>query len=174
MRGLLVAVALLALIFLTGGADSSEPSRDNNEPVKKERPTASLKVGDQAPALKVTKWFLGAPVTKFELGKVYVVNFWATWCAPCIGHMPELAELQARYKDQGVTVIALTSRGILGGPDNTEKEVAGFVKKRAKALRLNFALAYADDRTLADAWLKAAGQEHFTGALAAPASRVLM
>jgi thiol-disulfide isomerase/thioredoxin len=109
--------------------------------------------------LKVSKWLQGDAVTKFEPGKVYVVYFWATWCAPCIAHMPELAELQNRYKDQGVTVIAFTSRGIRGGPDNTEKEVAAFVKKRAKALRVNFALAYADDGTTADAWLKAAGQD---------------
>ena len=129
-------------------------------------------MGDPAPALKVSKWFLGDAVTRFETGKVYVVSFWATWCPPCIGHMSELAELQARYKDQGVTLIGFTCRGIRGVPDNTEKEVAAFIKKRAKALGLNFALAYADDGTTADAWLKAAGQEHFTTFVVDKAGRI--
>ena len=98
-------------------------------------------------------------MTKFEPGKTHLVYFWATWCPPRIGHMPGLGELQTRYKDQGVTVIAFTSRGIRGGPKNTEEEVAAFVKKRAKTLRLNFPLGYADDGTAADDWLKAAGQD---------------
>jgi thiol-disulfide isomerase/thioredoxin len=139
---------------------------------KKETPAATVKVGDPAPALKATKWFLGDPVTRFEPGKVYVVSFWATWCPSCIGHMPELAELQARYKDHNVTVIGFTSRGIRGVSGNTEEEVAAFVKKRAKSLRLNFALAYADDGTTADAWLKASGQEHFSTFVVDKAERI--
>jgi hypothetical protein len=71
-----------------------------------------------------------------------------------------------------VTVIAFTCRDIRGVPDNTEKEVAAFVRKRAKALRLNFALAYADDGTTADAWLKAAGQEHFSTFVVDKAGRI--
>jgi thiol-disulfide isomerase/thioredoxin len=148
-------LALLALAAL--GPFTAAIAQDDLS--KKEKPAATLRVGDPAPALKVSRWLQGDPVTQFEPGKVYVVYFWATWCLPCIGHMPELAELRARYKDQGVTVIAFTSRGIRGGPNNTEEEVAAFVKRRAKALRLNYPLAYADDGTTADAWLKAGGQD---------------
>jgi thiol-disulfide isomerase/thioredoxin len=122
--------------------------------------------------LEVTRWFLGDPVRKFEPGKVYVVYFWATWWPPCVGHMPELAELQARYKGRGVTVIAFTSRGIRGGPDNTEKEAAAFVNRRAQALPLNFALAYADDGATAAAWLRAAGQDHCTTFVVDKAGRI--
>jgi len=41
-------------------------------------------------------------------GKIVVLNFWATWCAPCIKEMPELNKLQSKYQDQGLTVIALS------------------------------------------------------------------
>ena len=75
-----------------------------------ENPAPSLKVGDLAPALKVSKWLQGDAVRNFEPGKVYVVEFWATWCGAPIRYMPHLAELQARYKDQGVTIISFTSR----------------------------------------------------------------
>jgi peroxiredoxin len=43
-------------------------------------------------------------------GKVVVVNFWATSCAICIREMPDLAHLQRRFGDRGVTLIAVAMR----------------------------------------------------------------
>jgi thiol-disulfide isomerase/thioredoxin len=147
-------------------------AQDNlkKDPSKQEKPAAALQVGDLAPALKVTRWLQGDAVTRFEPGKVYVVEFWATWCGAPIRYMPHLAELQARYKDQGVTIISFTSRDIRGVPDNSEEKVAAFVKKRGPTLRYTF--AYADDGTTADAWLKAAGREHFTTFVVDRAGRI--
>jgi peroxiredoxin len=41
-------------------------------------------------------------------GQVVVLNFWATWCPPCIEEMPSLVEMQRRLKDKGVTVLAVS------------------------------------------------------------------
>ena len=41
-------------------------------------------------------------------GKVVLLNYWATWCAPCIKEMPELNKLQAEFQDVGLLVIALS------------------------------------------------------------------
>ena len=41
-------------------------------------------------------------------GKVVVLNFWATWCPPCIEEMPSLVEMQQRMKDKGITVLAVS------------------------------------------------------------------
>jgi thiol-disulfide isomerase/thioredoxin len=133
------------------------PAHDSpkSDPSKQHKPVASLKVGDPAPALTVTEWLQGDAVTKFEPGKVYVVEFWATWCGACIRSMPHLAELQIRYKDRGVTIIGFTSRDIQKS-SNSDEKVAAFVKKRGPRLGYPFAYA-ADDRTV-DAWMKAADQ----------------
>lgn len=41
-------------------------------------------------------------------GQVVVLNFWATWCAPCVEEVPSLVEMQRRMKAKGVTVLAVS------------------------------------------------------------------
>jgi len=40
-------------------------------------------------------------------GKVVILNFWATWCAPCLREMPALEQINIKYKDKGVQVIGI-------------------------------------------------------------------
>jgi peroxiredoxin len=48
-------------------------------------------------------------VTLSELrGQIIVLNFWATWCPPCVEEMPSLVNLQQRMKDKGITVLAVS------------------------------------------------------------------
>jgi thiol-disulfide isomerase/thioredoxin len=153
MSKLLVVAAIVGLVTATGGADDRTPARDTKEPAKSEKPPVSLKGGDPAPPLKVSAWLQGEEVKGFEPGTVYVVEFWATWCGPCIAFMPHLAELQARYKDKGVTVIGYSAKD----PNNSREKVTEFVSKRGPKFQYTF--AYADDGAAADAWMKAAGRE---------------
>lgn len=47
-----------------------------------------------------------------HLGKdVIFLNFWATWCVPCLGEMPELQKLHQTYKDQGLTILGISMDG---------------------------------------------------------------
>ncbi|MEH3114366.1 TlpA family protein disulfide reductase [Pedobacter terrae] len=58
----------------------------------------TLNIGDQAPALKYAKWVQGAnPISELAPDKTYVLEFWATWCAPCIAAMPHLSGLSKKY-----------------------------------------------------------------------------
>ncbi|MEW6159787.1 MAG: TlpA disulfide reductase family protein, partial [Verrucomicrobiota bacterium] len=64
----------------------------------------TLKLGNPAPKLQTGKWVQGEPVKEFEKGKVYVVDFWATWCGPCKATIPHLNELYQKFKDKGLMV----------------------------------------------------------------------
>jgi thiol-disulfide isomerase/thioredoxin len=46
------------------------------------------------------------PISQWQ-GRLLVVNFWATWCAPCVEEMPELQSMHTEYAARGVTVIGL-------------------------------------------------------------------
>lgn len=41
-------------------------------------------------------------------GQTVVLNFWATWCSPCVEEMPSLVQLQQRLKDKGITVVGVS------------------------------------------------------------------
>jgi thiol-disulfide isomerase/thioredoxin len=58
-------------------------------------------------------------------GKVVVVDFWATWCGPCIAEMPKMKELYAKYKDQGVEFIGVSLDAPGDGLDKLKKYVDG-------------------------------------------------
>lgn len=59
-----------------------------------------LFIGDDAPSLDLAHFVKGESVDGFEEGKVYVVEFWATWCGPCIAAFPHISELQSHYGDK--------------------------------------------------------------------------
>jgi len=64
----------------------------------------ALTVGMTAPELRVGGWLKGTPITKLDTGKIYVVEFWATWCMPCRAMIPHLTELQEKYKDKVIII----------------------------------------------------------------------
>ena len=120
---------------------------------KKERPKAppvTLKAGDPAPAFAPDKWLQGEPVKGFETGQTYVVEFWATWCGPCIAIMPHLADLADEYKGK-VTFIGFSSKA-QDDPDKAEK----FVAKRGP--KLGYRFAWGETDATHTAWMAAAGQ----------------
>jgi len=114
---------------------------------------ATLGVGDPAPALAIAKWVKGAPVAGFEKGKTYIVEFWATWCGPCIVGMPHLSELQKKYADKGLTIIGVSGEDSRG---NTLEKVEAMVKDKGD--KMAYTVAWDDARKTNDAYMRAAQQ----------------
>lgn len=46
------------------------------------------------------------PISQWH-GKIMVINFWATWCAPCLKEIPEFVRLQAEYQQQGLQFVGI-------------------------------------------------------------------
>ncbi len=78
------------------------------------------------------------------LGKVVVLDFYATWCEPCRDETPSLVQMQSQYEPQGFQIVGLN----VGGDDDRE-EVPGF----AKEFKIQYPLGFPDDE-LVDNYLK--------------------
>jgi thiol-disulfide isomerase/thioredoxin len=153
---LLTALSLMAAPALmpTMALAQAAPDAPMAKPAAKPAAEAKLKVGDKAPAIEVEKWIKGDPVTGFEPGKAYIVEFWATWCGPCIRAFPHLSELQKQYKDK-LTVIGVN---VWENYDEIDAEgIAKFVEKQAD--RMSYSVAYDGKPGKTDqAYMKAALQ----------------
>lgn len=113
-----VAIILAGVLFALGylrGRDSSSHQHDSGRVVRK--------VGEAIPDLSFHT--LDGKVVKLsELkSKVTLINFWATWCPPCVKEMPSLQKLSTEYAARGLTVIGINM------DDNPEVVLAPFLAK---------------------------------------------
>ena len=109
-----------------------------------------LKAGDPAPKLETGKFVQGAEVKSLETGKVYVIEFWATWCGPCRASIPHLNELAKKNESKGLVVIG---QNVF---EQKESGVAPFVKKMGA--QMTYRVALDKNGKMANNWMKAAGQ----------------
>jgi cytochrome c biogenesis protein CcmG/thiol:disulfide interchange protein DsbE len=65
------------------------------------------RIGSNAPDFTVQDSDHKVTLSQFR-GQVVVLNFWATWCPPCVEETPSLVRMQARLKDKGVVVLAVS------------------------------------------------------------------
>ena len=65
------------------------------------------RIGTNAPEFTVQDSDRSVKLSDFR-GQIVVLNFWATWCPPCVEEMPSLVEMQRRMKAKGITVLAVS------------------------------------------------------------------
>ncbi len=111
----------------------------------------SLGPGEPAPPIKVAEFVKGQAVTDLSKG-VFVVEFWATWCGPCIVSIPHISGLAKKHEGK-VTVVGVSvwERG---------DDIAGMVKKfvDGQGDKMSYNVARDEGMTMAETWMQAAGQ----------------
>lgn len=96
----------------------------------------------------------GTPLRKGDLqGKVLLVNFWATWCAPCEIEIPWFIDFQKKYQDDGLEVIGIS----------LDEEGPEVVKKYVAEHQVNYKIVMGDEKTA----------EAFGGVIGLPTSFVV-
>lgn len=116
---------------------------------------AKLAEGSAPPPIKALKWVKGQPV-KFERGKVYVVEFWATWCGPCKTSIPHLTDLARAFKGK-VTFVGVNvwdTRDVKSEAEYIAK-IEKFVKDMGSQMDYSVCLDEMKG-TMAETWMTAA------------------
>jgi len=108
-----------------------------------------LVAGSKAPPLSVDETIKGKPVEGLQEGTAYVVEFWATWCPPCVASIPRLTKLQKKHKN----IVVL---GVAGSERSGKDPLEAFVKKQGS--KMAYTVAYDSDRSMSAAWMTPAGQ----------------
>lgn len=111
--------------------------------------SSAAEIGDPAAPLQIAEWLKGDAVDLAAVKgkKIVVVEFWATWCGPCIQSIPHLTEMQQQFADRGVVFIGVTSEAA-----NVAKP---FVDKMGA--KMDYTVAADDGRKTTDGYLKAYG-----------------
>ncbi|HLK03447.1 MAG TPA: TlpA disulfide reductase family protein [Candidatus Acidoferrum sp.] len=134
------AFALAAAGALVAGCHSThaDPKKSSAATAPKQEEARNLlhfvKNPDPAPALGI-KDLDGKPISLDEFkGKIVLLNFWATWCGPCRAEIPDLIELQTKYKDQ-FAIVALA----------TDEDDPALVKKFSQKAGINYRIGMSTD-----------------------------
>jgi len=107
-------IAAISVLWMPAAQDNVLALEADTETQAAEVTAAkTLSIGSAAPKLDVEHWLQDGngyfkQVTEFKPDHVYVVEFWATWCPPCVDSMPHLAELQNQYRGQNVQIISIS------------------------------------------------------------------
>jgi len=144
-----------ALLLLTGVAAAPALAQGQTAPQEAAQAQGEiqpLELGDKAPSMRVQEWLKGNEITSFQPGHVYVVEFWATWCPPCIASIPHLTKLQKEHQGK-VTIIGMTTADTRG---NTLERVRGFVADPPS--EMGYTVAFDEGRETWNRFMAASGQ----------------
>lgn len=111
-----------------------------------------VKVGSKPPEglADHIEWVKGEPITGFSAEKVYVVEFWATWCPPCKKSIPHLTSLQRDLGPRGLEIIGVT--------DEPFDLVKKFVAEKGSSMDYKVCAVKKDDKELHAKWILGSGQ----------------
>ncbi|HEX8137306.1 MAG TPA: TlpA disulfide reductase family protein [Pyrinomonadaceae bacterium] len=102
--------------------------------------------GEVAPEIQIAQWIDQEPLKISDLrGRVVLLDFWATWCGPCIIAFPHLKSWYEKYKDKGLVIVGMTRYyGVAAGREVKPPEELTFVQKFKKQYGLPYGVAIAE------------------------------
>ena len=113
-------IASLLVLILLVSCKSEDKKEENPEP----RPLKTYSKGN----ISVNSYTFSAleHFLKKDNDTTYIVNFWATWCVPCVEELPSFEKLKATYKDKKVKVLLVS----IDFPKMAESKLLPFVKEK--------------------------------------------
>ena len=115
LLGLLIVIALTLLVLRIqkSGPEHLQPETNEFKPQE----------GYLAPRFTLRNLKGNLEGIDDHLGKVIIINFWATWCTPCVKEMPSFENLYRRFRSKGLTILAVSL------DKNSPSKVQEFVDK---------------------------------------------
>ncbi|MGY8681743.1 UbiA family prenyltransferase [Bradyrhizobium sp. UFLA05-153] len=112
-----------------------------------------LRVASIVPAINVESWLRGQPLTSFQPGKVYIIEFGATWCGARVAAISTLIQLQEKYKDSGLEIIGVATCERAPTPDEGRAKLDAWLTK--KFPNLNYRIAFDEKGEMNKLWMDA-------------------
>jgi thiol-disulfide isomerase/thioredoxin len=138
---------LLCALAINARSQDSQPPLN---PPSAAAPVANI--GDPAPPLRLKAWLKGGPIDSFKKDNVYILEFWATWCKPCVATMPHMSAIANKYSGKA-TVIGID---VAERPATSLKKLKNFVDSMGR--RFDFPIAAEDSSLMVTGWLDGTGQ----------------
>ncbi|MEZ5345694.1 MAG: TlpA disulfide reductase family protein [Pyrinomonadaceae bacterium] len=139
MKYLYFFVVIFALFLSAACRPAAKPLSISNKPIQTNRmPRTNLRMPPTKPLEQMGWKIIDGKFEKLGdfKGKIVILDFWATYCPPCIEEIPHLMELQKKYESRGLQVIGLH----VGGEEDKPK-VPEFVER----LKIDYPLAVPED-----------------------------
>jgi thiol-disulfide isomerase/thioredoxin len=141
-----IVASLVVIAAISGCKKQTEQPKQEKQPE-----VTAGKIGIEAPPLSIAHWVKGGPVdiTAGKGKKIFVVEFWATWCPPCKVTIPHLTETQKKYAGKDVVIVGIT--------DEDVKLVREFLSQMGS--KMEYVVAVDDNGKTSKAYMEAFGIE---------------
>jgi thiol-disulfide isomerase/thioredoxin len=108
----------------------------------KRKQSQMLLLGEAAPEITIAKWIDQSPLKIADLkGRVVLLDFWATWCGPCLAAFPHLRQWHEKFKARGLVILGITTYYGRGeGHEMTRTEELGYLERFKKQYNLPYGI----------------------------------